>query len=128
MQERYLGDSHDYIKFALLRSLQKALDLRIGVNWYLTDPENNRDGEQRDFLDKPEWGRLDKPLLEKLRPFRRREYRTLKNFEQEGILPANTLFYEQKVPVREDRSRWHKQALSALLNAGLIFLDQAETC
>ncbi|HEV2488092.1 MAG TPA: hypothetical protein VGT08_21400 [Terracidiphilus sp.] len=51
MQERYLGDVHDYIKFALLRHLEKALDVRIGVNWYLTDPENNEDGGQRGFLD-----------------------------------------------------------------------------
>jgi hypothetical protein len=33
MQLRYLGDSHDYIKFALLRHLHRSLNIRIGVNW-----------------------------------------------------------------------------------------------
>ena len=32
MQERCLGDVHDYIKFALLRHLREALNVRIGVN------------------------------------------------------------------------------------------------
>ena len=42
MQERYLGNVHDYIKFALLRHLHTELKVRIGVNWYPTDPEKRR--------------------------------------------------------------------------------------
>jgi hypothetical protein len=124
MQLRYLGDSHDYIKFALLRHMQQALDLRIGVNWYLTDAENNGDGEQRRYLDKPEWERLDKALLEKLRPFLLPEYRTLENFERGGILPKETLYYKCKVSSKDRRSSWHQQALTALSQAQLVFLDQ----
>jgi hypothetical protein len=124
MQERYLGDSHDYIKFALLRYLQRTLDRRIGVNWYLTDLENNGDGEQRAFLDNAEWKPLDKALFCKLEPFRKREYRTLENFKRDKILPKDTLFYQEKVCIQQNRSRWHEQALTALSQAGLIFLDQ----
>jgi hypothetical protein len=124
MQLRYLGDSHDYIKFALLRHLQRMLNVRIGVNWYLTDPENNRDGEQRRYLDKPEWERLDKALLEKLRPFRKPGYRTFENFERDEILPKDTLYYKTKVCTENGRSVWHEEAVSALSQANLIFLDQ----
>ena len=124
MQLRYLGDSHDYLKFALLRHLQGKLDLRIGVNWYLTNPENNGDGEQRQFLDRPEWKCLDEGLYEKLRPYLNREYRTLKNFERDQILPENTLYYREKVRCKAERAVWHKEAISTLSEAGLIFMDQ----
>ena len=83
MQERYLGDVHDYIKFALLLHMQDALNIRIGVNWYLTDPENNGHGGQRAFLRDREWACLDAALLEKLRPFQASEYRTLENFKKD---------------------------------------------
>ncbi|MGD0731495.1 MAG: hypothetical protein ABR956_09525 [Terracidiphilus sp.] len=125
MQERYLGDVHDYIKFALLRHLHKALKIRIGVNWYLTDPENNGDGRIRGFLERPpEWECLDKDLFDKLRPFREPTYRTLENFEQDEILPKNTLYYKCKVSTKDDRTKWHEHAVSALSQAQLIFLDQ----
>ena len=124
MQVRYLGDSHDYLKFALLRHLQRSLDLTIGVNWYLTCPENNGDGEQRGYLNNLEWKCLDKELLEKLRPFRKREYRTLENFERDGILPRETLYYKSNVAAKNERSKWHEQAVCALSKADLIFLDQ----
>jgi hypothetical protein len=52
------------------------------------------------------------------------EYRTLGNFERDKILPRDTIFYQQKVATQEARSRWHEQAVSALSEAGLIFLDQ----
>ena len=40
MQHRYVGDRNDFIKYALLRRVRKALgEPSLGVNWYLTDPE-----------------------------------------------------------------------------------------
>ena len=124
MQERYLGDVHDYVKFAFLRHLQKALKVRIGLNWYLTDPENNGDGGMRSFLEHPEWKSLDQSLFEKLRPYLDPELRTLQNFERDEILPKNTLYYKCKVSSEDGRTIWHENAVSALSEAGLIFLDQ----
>ena len=34
MRERYLGDSHDFLKYALLRHQSGELGLRLGVNGY----------------------------------------------------------------------------------------------
>ena len=124
MQERYLGDVHDYIKFALLRHLREKLKVRIGVNWYLTGPENNNDGGQRGFLKKSAWKSLDETLLEKLRPFEVQEYRTFENFERDRILPEDTLYFETKVSTIVGRPTWHNQAISKLSQAQLIFLDQ----
>jgi len=39
MQEGYLGDSHDFLKYALLRRLHARTGMRLGVNWYRTEPE-----------------------------------------------------------------------------------------
>jgi hypothetical protein len=125
VQERYLGDVHDYIKFSLLRHLRETLNVRLGVNWYLTDPENNGDGGMRGFLERPaEWECLDKGLFDKLQPFRELTYRTLDNFERDEILPKNTLYYKCKVSSKDGRTKWHEHAVSELSEAGLIFLDQ----
>ena len=56
MQEKYVGDTPDFVKYALLRALCVDNDdyppLRLGVNWYLTlgdevDRADNMDGEMR---------------------------------------------------------------------------------
>ena len=33
MQERYLGDIHDYFKFLFLKFLSKTLKIKIGLNY-----------------------------------------------------------------------------------------------
>lgn len=44
MQDRYTGDSGDYIKYVLLRAL--SLGLKLGVAWYLyPDEDHNSDGK-----------------------------------------------------------------------------------
>jgi len=124
MQLRYLGDSHDYIKFAPPRHLHTVLNLTIGVNWYLTSPEINGDGEQRGYLRNPEWPCLDPPLVEKMKPFLKPNYRNLNNFKRDKVLPAGTLYYDIPVSAANARSNWHKGAIACLGEAGLVFLDQ----
>ena len=57
MQERYLGDIHDYYKFLFLKFLSLNLKEQIGLNWYLVDPKEislkeveKNDGEKRAYL------------------------------------------------------------------------------
>ena len=38
MQNRYLGDVHDFYKFIFLK-YGKKLKQKIGLNWYLLDPK-----------------------------------------------------------------------------------------
>ncbi len=75
-------------------------------------------------MKKPAWKSLDEALLEKLRPFEKQEYRTLENFEKDRILPEDTLYFKRKVSAMDGRLKWHTQAISALSQADLIFLDQ----
>lgn len=128
MQERYLGDSHDFIKYALLRHIRRTTGLRLGVNWYLTDPTRvdrtgNKDGEKRHHLTRPEWEQLDPELLEKLRAYEAPETRSIKNVERDNVLPEDTLYFDQEVPDAMKRRDWHATALKALKDADLVFLD-----
>ena len=127
MQTRYLGDSHDFIKFALLRHVHSQCRLRLGVNWYLTRPENvdrkgSSDGEMRHHLTHPAWAGWDAELLDAVRGFEVSEHRTLAALEASGILPPDTLFFDEPVAQR-DREGWHARATGALADADLVFLD-----
>jgi len=60
MQERYLGDVHDYVKWTLLIHLHDELGERIGLNWYKTSTEHvdrpeNGDGNNRGYRDNLKW-------------------------------------------------------------------------
>lgn len=127
MQTRYLGDSHDFIKFALLRHVHRHCGLRLGVNWYLTSPDEvdrqgSSDGEMRHHLTHHAWRAWDPELLEAVRDFELPEGRTLAALRASGILPRNTLFFEQPVP-HQNRANWHHHAVSALAAADLVFID-----
>lgn len=127
MQERYLGDSHDYVKYSLLRHLSQALDMRIGLNWYLTQSEQvdkvgNKDGEKRHHFGSKVWDGWDVGLLAQLEGLQHPSSRSLARFYCSGILPGNTLFFDDIVPI-VDRDKWHRRAADGLSPADLIFLD-----
>ncbi len=127
MQERYLGDSHDFLKYALLRHLKQSLNVRIGVNWYLTDPElvdkpGNNDGEKRHHLKQSDWRKIDPDLFEVIQRFEVPAFRKLENIAAWNILPNDTAYYETPVPVL-DRAKWQQQSHQVLENSDLIFLD-----
>ena len=56
MQQRYLGDIHDFQKFVFLKFLSCAFKQKIGLNWYLVDPkkigekEVNKKMEKKDIF------------------------------------------------------------------------------
>ena len=127
MQERYLGDSHDFIKYALLRHLTKELQITLGVNWYLTCPSQvdklgNNDGEKRHHLKGGVWESTDPELFQKIDVFSDPSKRKLNVMENTGILPSTTE-YVTAPTLSDDRGHWHTSALSKLVQAGLIFID-----
>lgn len=127
MQERYLGDSHDFIKYALLRHLHWTLGVTIGVNWYLTKPDDvdassNKDGEKRHHLRGGDWERWDPELFQSIRQFSDKSQRRIASVEKAGILPSNTIYFEELVS-RDGRNEWHNRARSALSPTDLVFLD-----
>lgn len=127
MQERYLGDSHDFLKYALLRHLNAQLGVRVGVNWHLARPENvdrpgNNDGEKRHHLKGGSWQKIDPDLLQKIAEFSDSSNRQIGRVADLEILPQQTLFFEDYL-CSSERSKWHANALSELAGSDLIFLD-----
>ena len=127
MQTRYLGDTHDFIKYALLRKISARCGLQIGLNWYLTDPTHlgeaeNSDGEKRHHLNGGVWNSWDSKLLNALSEFSDPEKRELQLFEASRILPETCTFFREFVPI-EDRSSWHRRALDCLDPSEFVFLD-----
>ena len=97
MQERYLGDDKDFLKYRLLRHLENVTNFRIGLNWYLVrpedvDPPDNKDGEMRTHLtgnDSNKWQSWDKHLYDSIEFFKFDQNRFLKKFYNSKILNPN---------------------------------------
>lgn len=127
MQERYLGDSHDFLKYGLLRHFHRELDLQLGVNWYLAKPENvdrpgNNDGEKRHHLKGGVWKALDPDLFDRISGFEDPAERRLDRIAAWGVLPPLTAYYSENI-CSSDRHSWHANGLNALEGCDLVFLD-----
>ena len=127
MQERYLGDIHDFFKFLFLKNLSKALDCKIGLNWYLVDPDDlgqkeikKNDGEKRYYLNKETYNRYDKKLLEELSFYKNSEKRNIKQFSNTTHLKDYIKFY--KIHIKQNiRTTWLKNSLKYFKNEKIIF-------
>lgn len=126
MQEKYLGDSHDYVKYALLRHLHRQLGVRIGVNWYLAAPSidlpSNNDGQKRHHLKGGVWERWDNELFNRNKVFNNEAKRVLRSVQKYGLLPDNTMYFEETIPAI-GREAWHERGIKELHSADLVFLD-----
>lgn len=128
MQERYLGDVHDFVKYAYMRHVHQSTGWRMGLSWYLANPRSvdhpqNNDGEQRYHLASGDWASVDPDLLSALHQFRDPARRSLSVFERSGILPASTLFASAPVASKQERAAWHRGCIGALSGPDFVFLD-----
>ena len=65
MKEQHVGDLNDYRKYALIRRLAKS-NLRVGVCWMLTPPDNRPDRRKMGYLDQPTMAAFDFELFQLL--------------------------------------------------------------
>jgi hypothetical protein len=138
VQNRYAGDIGDFMKFGLLRFVAQPVadggtGLRIGLNWYLVpdeDSNKNNDGKYLDYL----WptSRWHLPLkqcapdLMALLAEVVTTGRSVQALVALGALPAGSLEYRDVLnPVvgRTGRRAWHRQALAALADSQIVFVD-----
>jgi len=131
VQNRYAGDAGDFMTFGLLRSLSgRDAALRLGVNWYLrSDEAHNADGRHVSYL-RPSsahhrsLSRCDPDLMVRLARVVS-GIRSVAALEAAGVVPADTLVFNEPVPTSGrlgDRKSWHRRALDALLPADLVFV------
>ncbi len=126
MQEHYLGDVHDFVKYAFLRSLAEQLDLRLGVNWYHTRTEpDSSDGDNRAYLSSCSgWESWEPDLFKRIEGLQQLSERRFGRVRELGILPTSTIYYEDQVPIpMHDRREWHESARNALRDSPMVFLD-----
>jgi hypothetical protein len=129
MQNRYVGDIGDYLKYALLRALSK--DLKLGIGWYLTPDEfHNNDGKHISYLENPNrWRFLDSSLFDKLLKIKN-ESRSIKLIESKNFFPEGTVFFSDKLIHNSKmserttfRENWFKKLCLSLDNCDLIYFD-----
>ncbi|MYF68595.1 MAG: hypothetical protein F4053_00440 [Proteobacteria bacterium] len=96
MQNRYVGDIGDYVKYALLRCILRAEGGQLGIAWYLYPDEVNGDGGHTEYLDHPKsesWKRLDDQLFGKLKALVDAGERSIFAIQRDSeILGSNTRF------------------------------------
>jgi hypothetical protein len=132
MQNKYVGDIGDFGKYALLRHLAKA-NLPLGVNWYLTPDEDHcGDGRLTAYLDSGLMADHDSELFAELYRLVKNERRNVREVEASGILPSSTSYYSRPLDWTQAasgaarlsyRAAWHQDALAAMENSKLVFLD-----
>lgn len=129
MQNRYTGDIGDFGKLGLLRVLQSA-GLSIGVNWYLTPNEShNGDGRHIGYLNNEQYQACDMQLWSELKRIVESGQREITALKNRDILQATyyskLLDFHGKTKAERTnlRSEWHKEALAALANTDIVFVD-----
>jgi len=96
VKDQYFGDENHYRKYGLLRCLQDAAKLDLGVCWMLTKPGKRKDGERRRYLRKPErdrWSGFDQQLYDLLTRLNNPNVeRTVQHAKDWELLPRATYF------------------------------------
>ena len=132
MQDRYVGDVGDFVKYGLLRALSDGK--RLGVAWYLRtdrDPTKADDGSHTTYLHQPEkWRHLDPVVFDGMRRLVENGSRTVSAIQRSGLLNAAAFAAEpldiSKIPVKARerwRRNWFERVRVELAECDLVFAD-----
>lgn len=129
MKNQYVGDIVDYGKYGLLRFLMGS-GVKIGVNWYLTPNDNRADGKYVEYLDDARMREYDALVYDEMSRLASRQDKTVQMVEKSGILDG-ALFYNHLLDLEtmdwhkrtDARMEWHKEAVTLLKSADMIFAD-----
>lgn len=129
MQERYLGDIHDFFKMNFLEYVSKYMEQLIGLNWYLVRPENisklemkKNDGEKRSYLYKDEYIEINNLLINELKLYEKFNNRVISNFTRKTKHRKWVKFYNEYLTVKK-RKDWFKRSKLFFDKTKIIFLD-----
>ena len=129
MQDRYVGDIGDFVKYALLRAVFQGFT--VGVAWYLNPNESSsKDGRHTDYLARPgEWRHLDEDLFDELKRMVESR-RSVAAVQASGVLPR-AVFADERLDVGDIaiasrtpwRSAWFERVRKRLENCEVVFAD-----
>ncbi|MAJ02886.1 MAG: hypothetical protein CMP37_03120 [Rickettsiales bacterium] len=129
MQERYLGDIHDFMKLNFLEFISKKINKKIGLNWYLIDPKHIgkselllNDGEQRSFILEDKYTNTNERLVGELQCLKKTSNRSIINYTKNTYLNNYVNFYNKKVTI-SNRLQWFRDSMLFFKNNDVLFLD-----
>ncbi len=130
MQNRYVADIGDYVKFAILRALAPGRSL--GVAWWLfRDEDHNADGGHREYLGQEDkWKQFDPILFEALSKIEKEKTLHVNAIEKAAVL-RGAVFAADPVPCEvlpfslrpARRNTWLAGIQNKFKDCDLIFLD-----
>jgi hypothetical protein len=125
MKNQYFGDINDFRKYGLLRTLQRASGLAIGVCWFLTDDDGAGDGEVRNYLKQARrWRHYDPELYDKLQRLLGGEMqRSVSRASEWGLVSGASYFDAGLRDDRLARAEYFEVARQLLRNSDLVFVD-----
>ena len=129
MKNQYVGDIGDYGKYGLLRHFAKQ-GVKIGINWYLTENDESRDGRFISYLKKTTERYYDPELFDALKKIAFIPDKSVVMVEEADLIPDALYYHEplntSSVPAgsrKINRRLWHNNARLLLRDAELVFLD-----
>jgi hypothetical protein len=125
MKNQYFGDVNDFRKYGLLRTIQRASGLAIGVCWFLTADDGGADGGLRKYLNQPKrWRHYDSELYDKLQHLLDADVRrSVSHAHAWGLISGASYFNELLRDGRSARLAYFEAARDALRDCDLIFVD-----
>ncbi len=128
MKNQYVGDIGDYGKYALLRVFLDE-EVKVGINWYLTENDTSKDGKFTDYLNKGDLRNYHPEIFDCLAEIAFDKGKSVQDIEYFGIL-SGARFYSKLLnpegsPVQRAsaRTEWFRESLSVLEDTDLIFMD-----
>ncbi len=129
MQERYLGDVHDFHKFLFLKFIKKHSFLKLGLNFYHVNPQNlgnkellKNDGEKRKYLFDNTYKTFDKVMIKEFKNLTQKKRRKFTTFTNCTHLKKYITFYYDEMKINK-REAWFKKSMEKLKDCEVIFLD-----
>jgi hypothetical protein len=93
MKDQYVGDINDFLKYAVLRSIQAVHRASLFVCWMLTDDDLGTDGRKLSYLSDPATYRgRDPELFDTMRQLVLNGPRSTRAIEQANVLPRASFF------------------------------------
>jgi len=123
MKNQYFGDINDFLKYGLIRSILRAGKFRMLVAWMLTEDDNNKDGNFRDYLLKPKWRGCDSELYDGIQILLKGDDRKVSLLEQANLLPGATYYSRKLTDDTLDRSSWEQELMARAHDSDIVFLD-----
>jgi len=138
MQDRYVGDVGDFVKYGLIRALNDA-GLSVGLAWYrVPDESHNDDGRHVSYLKNSLFRQCDHDLHDTMKRIVDTENRRVEAVEQSRILGKGTKFHNTplsfddlpRLPSKNGRllrqkrkNVWMKEVTDTIEGCDIVFFD-----